>query len=106
VIRITFTKFQGMDFILRVIPSTERRGGPAVSTFSRPFRRVTSNPHVRLIAVTQLLELVCSFRCSAHNHPAAVHQVMNGRITYTSCCEDLLDRVERGIVGLRQRESA
>ena len=65
--------------------------------FSRPFLRVTKTPKIRLASVTQLLEVVCSVRCHAHRHTVCVHEVMNGRITYTACCEDLLDRVERAL---------
>ncbi len=68
-----------------------------MTTFARPFRRVTTTPQIRLVAVTQLLDFVCSFRCSAHNHPAAIQQVMNGRITYAACCEDLIDLIERSL---------
>lgn len=68
-----------------------------MTTFARPFRRVTTTPHVRLMALTQLLQFVSSFTCSAHNHHASVQEVMNGRITYAACCEDLVDLIERAL---------
>ncbi len=68
-----------------------------MTTFVRPFHRVTTTPHVRLMALTQLLEFMSSFRCRAHNHHAAIQEVMNGRITYSACCEDLIDLIERAL---------
>ncbi len=68
-----------------------------MSVFSRPFRRITSTPQIRLLAVTHVLEVVCSLRCRRHNHPAAVYEVTDGSITYAACCEDLLDRVDRAL---------
>ena len=60
-------------------------------------RRVTSTPRARLVALGQLLELICGFRCPVHNRRAAVQQVVNGRVAYSGCCENLLDEVERGL---------
>ena len=68
-----------------------------MSTFARPFRRVTTTPRVRRMALTQLLEFVSSFTCRAHNHHAAVQEVLDGQITYAACCEDLIDLIERAL---------
>ena len=63
----------------------------------RPFHRLTTSPHIRLIAVTHLLDFVCALRCIQHNRRASVDQVMDGRISYAACCNDLLDQIERAL---------
>ncbi len=62
-----------------------------------PFHRVTSTPRARLSSLSQLLDLVCAFRCVRHDHRATVEHVSDGRIGYAACCEDLLDLVERSL---------
>lgn len=67
---------------------------------ARPYRRVTLTPQARLSALAQLLDLICGFRCAVHNHRAGVHQIMNGRISYSACCEDVLDAIEHALEDL------
>lgn len=62
-----------------------------------PFHRVTSTSRARLTSLSQLLDLVCAFRCVRHDHRATVEHVSDGRIGYAACCEDLLDLVERSL---------
>ncbi len=63
-----------------------------------PFHRVTSTPRARLTSLSQLLDLVCAFRCVRHDHRATVEQVGNGHIRYAACCEDLLDLIEDSLL--------
>ena len=62
--------------------------------FPHPFRRLTSSSRIRLGSVAQLLDVVCTFRCSAHSSRAIIEHVTNGRIAYAACCQELLDVIE------------
>ena len=63
----------------------------------RPCRRVTATSRARLVVLGQLLEYICGFECTRHHHRPAVQQVVNGRVSYSGCCEDLLDSIEKGL---------
>ena len=65
--------------------------------FPHPFRRLTSSSRIRLVAVAQLLDVVCAYRCTAHSSRAIIQHVTNGRIAYAACCQELLDMIENEI---------
>ena len=70
---------------------------------SRPFQRVTSTPAARLTQIARLLTFVSGFRCAEHRHRASVQQVVDGRVTFVACCQDMLDLVERELANLERR---
>ena len=70
---------------------------------SRPFQRVTSTPAARLTQIARLLTFVAGFRCNEHRCNASVQEVVDGRLTYVACCQQMLDVVERELDNLERR---
>jgi hypothetical protein len=70
---------------------------------SRPFQRVMTTPAARLTEISRLLTFVSGFRCAEHRHRASVQQIVDGRVTYVACCQDMLDLVERELESLERR---
>lgn len=62
-----------------------------------PVHRVTTAPHVRLSALSRLLDFVCAFECRRHSRRVTVEQVVNGRIRYAACCDELLDAIDTAL---------
>lgn len=71
---------------------------------SSPLRRTTTTQLARLTALSEVLDFVCGFRCRRHNQRALVQQVMNGRIAYAACCDDLLDAIDESLKRVRLSE--
>jgi hypothetical protein len=57
-------------------------------------------PAIRLTRIAHLLAFVAQFRCPLHSRQAFVHQLVNGRITYGACCQQLLDTIEQELRGI------